>query len=224
MLNPFKHGIPVIVPVAFGLVCFVVACKPAAPDAKALSTYAQAKIVYESGNPAEAVKSLTALCRDWPDFKQAAFVRGRALYFTADYQGAGEVFRKLTLEHPQGIEAALWLVRCLQAQNQLAQARTLLEQLRELNPDDTRILWLLALQSEDENKPNEAMSFLQLAGNGDADMALVHLEIARISFQWGQLDKSRAEIKRTIAMLEEGSPIRDSALQLSARLKSGGKP
>ncbi len=192
----------------------------AKPDPTVWEDYARAKIVYSRGQMTQAVDSLGKLVSRAGGFAPARLLYGRALYFQRDYNRAHEVLGSLVKDHPESVEAALWLIRTELEQSQTAEAEGRLARLLEVNPDDSRLAYQMALIRENRNDLVGAKDFLTSAATTDEDLALIHYEAARVGYQLHDMPQAKAELVLALAILPERSLLRKPLERLQKDLNS----
>jgi len=186
--------------------------------------YVEAKLLYAQGRIDEAVRDLEALVAQAGSFAPARLLYGRALYFQGDYDRAGTVLTALRGDHPESVEASLWLVRTLVSKDRPAEAEQLLVRLLAVNPDDPRLAYQMALIRVNRNDLPGALGFLRAAATADEDLALIHYEAARVSFQLHDGPTARAELAQALGFLSPGSLLREPIERLQRDLGSEKRP
>jgi Flp pilus assembly protein TadD len=175
------------------------------PQNKIAGDYGRAKLLYSQGRIDEALRALESLVARAGGFAPGRLLYGRTLYFHHDYEKAKEVFSALQKDRPESLEASIWLVRTLAQLHKSSEAEALLVQLLEVNPDDPRLAYQMALLRELHNDLPGSSSFLDSAATFDEDLALVHFEAARVRQQLHDVEGSRRELRKTLGVLPEGS-------------------
>ncbi len=197
-------------------ICFLICC--GSPDPKVWEDYAKAKVCYSQGRIDESVSDLGALTARDAAFAPGRLLYGRALFFHRDYDKAREVLSSLQNDHPESVEASLWLVRTLVQLNKPGEAEAILVRLLAFNPDDPRLAYQMALIRENRSDLGGAKDFLVSAEGADEDLALIHFESARLSFQLHNADLARAELTRALGFLSPTSLLRKPIEKLRSNL------
>jgi len=204
------------------LMVLLVACADSPERSAVNPAYLAAKVLYSQGKIDEAAKALEALLARDGSMAPARLLYGRALYFQRDYPRAKRVLEALQTDHPESVEASLWLVRTLMQLHSF-EAESLLARLLAVNPDDPRLAYQMALIREQKNDLPGARGFLLSAAAADEDLALVHFEAARVAFQLHNAGVAQAEITRALGFLDPSSLLRKPLERLQADLNSRGR-
>jgi len=99
-----------------------------------------------------------------------------------------------------------------------------LVRLLAVNPDDARLAYQMALIRENRNDLPGALAFLRSAEGADEDLALIHYEAARVSFQLHDAPAARAELDQALGFLSPSSLLRKPLERLRSDLGARSRP
>jgi tetratricopeptide (TPR) repeat protein len=89
------------------------------------------------------------------------------------------------------------------------------ERIRSIDPDAARLQQALGLQYLDQNRPDFARNALERAATRDPTLDEVHLALARLHLEQGDLEQARVEVERELAI----APSSAAALELKAEIE-----
>ncbi|MDR1893341.1 MAG: tetratricopeptide repeat protein [Spirochaetales bacterium] len=146
-MKTVKSGRPSFLLAVFVSLTPLLACSPKVkPEAGGL--YLAAVEAYVGKNYSEALLLAGQALNRNPGFIQAAFLRGKALFFSDRLGEAQKEFERLASRRPQYTEARIWNIRCLILLGSYDEARRLLEAEIAFNSEDWQTYYLYALLSE----------------------------------------------------------------------------
>jgi tetratricopeptide (TPR) repeat protein len=211
-------------PLAAALTCafvlLLVGCSPSATPPEAIKQYMQGEDFYVRGQVEAALAVFERLSRQFPRFLQARFMEAKSLYLLNRPREAETALRELVRLEPRYNEAQIWLARIMVQQGETAEAERLVSGLLSLDSQDARLLYLMAHIRTDQGKLQDALVFLEKAGDTEEELARVHLELGSLYHRFGLEDKARVELSRVLVLLPESSPLRKPVTDL---LGSTGK-
>jgi Flp pilus assembly protein TadD len=198
-------------------------CSPRKPSADDLDAYMKARDLYLRGAVDQAATLVSHIDSRTRSFHQARLLEGKILFFKGNMSEAERVFRGLLSSRPGYVEAQLWLLRSLQAENKVAEAETLLDCALELNPADPRLLHLAGMLRLGADDINGALSFLRRSEDYAAELAQSYVESARILFRFGLIDSALTDLATAQALLPADSDMRKPVEDLAERVREARK-
>jgi Tfp pilus assembly protein PilF len=161
------------------------------------------------GRVAEATTELQRAAKAMPQEPAAHLALADAYERGHNIAGVTDEYRKLHALAPANPDYAYRLGKAY-----LKLAQWSFERMRAVNPATARLPQALAQQYLDQDRLDFARVSLEEAARRDPSLDEVHLELARIYAQQGNLDQARAEIARELAI----APSSAAALALKAEL------
>jgi tetratricopeptide (TPR) repeat protein len=197
------------------LLCVLSACAKQ-PDTKTLLVYAKARAAYEQGRFQDAAD----IAADAADFAPALVLRGKALYFCGDSDGAEAKLRQALRAGPALAEAPLFLARIAREQGRDGDARTLAETLIRNNPQDIRALRLASDLAADCGDHESAAAFLDRAADACAESALVFISRAKLRWTGGNREGALDDLSKADALLPRNSYLSKTTGEFRQRIES----
>jgi tetratricopeptide (TPR) repeat protein len=193
------------------------ACSNKIPDA-ALTQYMQGEDFYVRGQIEAALAVFTHVAKQTPRFYQASFMEGKSLYLLGRPREAQAVLQELVRKEPRYNEAQIWLARIEIQQGDPAAAEKRIAALLSFDSQDERLLYLMALVKSDQGKLQDAISYLQRAGDAEEELARVHIELGRLYYRFALDDKARTELGRAALLLPTDSSLQGPVRDLLTRI------
>jgi tetratricopeptide (TPR) repeat protein len=201
----------------FILCAALVSCVNDTADNETLLLYAKASSVYAKGSYAETAELLAGV----KDFVPALVLRGKALYFRGDDDGAESAFRKALRLNPSSAEASLFLARLLRDSDRNDEAARRTEALIRDNPQDIRALRLASDLASAGGDSENAAAFLDRAVEASAETALVFIDRARLRWIGGNGEGALEDLRRAEALLPWDTALSRSIGELRFLIASG---
>lgn len=192
----------------------ILACAPAPLTEEQLAAYAEAKESYSRGDLAGAERELSELLARRKGFHQAELLLGKVYYFEGKLNEAQRTFTGLLKRNARYREAELWLVRIAQQQGDVQRAEQELEELLAYDPNDPRLLFLMGSVHQAKGDVRSALELYQRAAAFGEELARVHLESARLYYQFNLPERALKELKLCESLLSEDSLLREPVASL----------
>jgi predicted Zn-dependent protease len=190
-------------------------CAPPHLPEEALASYVKAKGAYQGGDLAGAETVLAPLVSRGKVFPQAEILLGKVYYFQDRLPESEALFRRLLSRSPRHNEAEIWLVRTSLQQGKRGEAQARLEELLSRDPGDPRLLSLLGTILQEDGDVKGALELYQRASVFGEELAKVHLESARLYYQFDLPEKALRELAACTALMTEGSLLREPVARLT---------
>ena len=181
---------------------------PKKPDDETLILYARAQSVYAEGRFKEAAAMLDS-GRSLKKFVPALVLRGKALYFAGDLDGARFVFNKALKLRPSQTESSVYLARIYREQNDEETALSIVENMLADDPSNIRALRLAAQIASGRTGPGEpgASAYLNRAAEAAGETSLVLLDRARLRWREGRGAEALRDLHGAKGLIPVQNPI-----------------
>ena len=113
-----------------------------------------------SGDFPQAQKDLEYLRKEDPDSAMVGNMEGLLKLAQLDYPGAQTAFEKVIKNHPEALNAKISLARLWLIEGRMDDARKILNEILKDQPDNHQAIALVVLSLEQQDKKNDAISFL----------------------------------------------------------------
>ncbi|RPJ07145.1 MAG: hypothetical protein EHM28_08180 [Spirochaetaceae bacterium] len=180
--------------------------------------YQNAKLLYLSADYVKAEKSFREISVKQPDFFQARFMLGKALFALGRHAEAETCFFELVSRYPQYHEASIWLARTELLLNKLESAEKRLKNLMAFDSNDPRILSLYAKLCKLKKDHTTAIQYYSLSTQFEYDLALDHLELARYYHEFGLKEKALLEIDKCLLLIPANNALYNSVKALKTAI------
>ncbi len=183
-----------------------------------LSAYATAKERYLQGDYESAIQAIEGehfTCRRG---HQALLLEAKSEFFRGHPERAEPILRALLRKYPRYTEAELWHARTLLAEGKTDEAESAIERAMRWNPDDPRLLALMAsLQKTKKDYPKAFEYSIRAADYAD-ETGKTELLLAELYWRFGQNEKAAGRIGLARAMLSEKSVLARPLKELEDRI------
>ena len=196
------------------IIAFMLSCSHGV-DKETIRLYSHACEAYSHGRFLETVEILHGVKK----FPPGLALRGKAEYFSGDFENAEKSFRRTLKFLPSSAEAKLYLAKILRERGDFNGAMKFAELLLADNPQDIRALRFTAEVASESGKNDEAAVFLDKAAELSAESALVLLDRARLRWAAGRGQDALEDLSRARAMLPWDTPLVRSILNLEKIIK-----
>ncbi len=180
------------------------------PGEAELAEYAKAAERYAAGDFSAARDGAGALWKRAPSFEAAAVLAGKAALFSGDPRGAVALLERISADNR---EAAIWLVRALDAAGRLREADAAVERLLADDAGDWRLLELAARGRKAGGDEAAYRALLDRAIDAASGVGLALVERAGLRNAAGDRDGAARDLDAALAVLPA-----DSAAGKAARL------
>lgn len=201
---------------SFAVLCTAAACAKDRGDDAALMLYAKASVFYEEGKFGESAALLAAE----KNFSPALTLRGKALYFCDDEDGAETCLRRALRLNPSSAEASLFLARLLHDKGKNEEARALTETLLRNDPQNIRALRLASIEASARDDSESAAAFLDRAADASAETALVFIDRAKLYWTAGNGEAALEDLARAETLLGKNTSFARSIAELRLRISA----
>ncbi len=198
-------------------------CAPVTPAQQDVDAYLKARDLYLRGAVDQAAAIVSHIDSRRGSFHQARLLEGKILFFRGKLDDAEKVFRSLVKNRAGYTEAQIWLVRTLQARGKNREAETLLDEARELNPGDPRLLHLAGMLKLGTDDINGALSFFRRSEEYGSELAQSYIESARILYRFSLVDAALGDLAVAQALLPADSDLRKPVQDLVKRIREAKK-
>lgn len=138
-----------------------------------------------------------------PDDPNLLYLNGVCLRNKQSFDAAAEAFQKVIAANPSFAPAHLQLGMCYQQKKMLDQAVESYKKALELDPTSVAAAYNAGMALYTENKPADALSFLEKASALKADDADILEAIAYCHLQLGNTAKSLEYLQRAITLVQD---------------------
>ncbi len=171
-----------------------------------LAKYLNAKNDYESARIEEANIAFAELQKDNKSFYQAAFMNGKCSFMLGNLDNAKKIFSKLKKSIPEYTEASFWLARTEAQMGDLVEAKKQFSKLLSYDNRNPNILYQLSLIAMEEEDIPSALDYMQRAEAYSEEFSSIYLQLGRLYYQYGYIDKSIQILTKSLALLPEDHP------------------
>jgi tetratricopeptide (TPR) repeat protein len=186
-----------------------------APGDETLLLYAQAQGAYGRGAFAQTAQMLQGV----QGFMPALVLRGKALYFCDDDEGAERVLQK-ALKQGRSAEALLFTARIKRDRGDAEGARAIAEELIRDNPQDIRALRLASDLAAARGDGAEAAALLDKAAEAAAEGAMVFIDRAKLRWSRGNAGGALQDLARAETLLPWAEAFSQNVAALRAAISS----
>lgn len=183
-----------------------------------LSAYARAKERYLQGDYESAIQAIEEerfTCRRG---HQALLLEAKSELLRGNPGRSESILRALLARYPRYTEAELWHARTLLAEGKTEEAERAIERAMRWNPDDPRLLALMAsLQKAKKDYPKAFEYSLRAADFAD-ETGKTEILLAELYWRFGQNEKAAGRIGLARAMLSEKSVLARPLEELEERI------
>ncbi len=205
--------------------CFTfISCARSLPlDDAEIDAYARAKRHYLQGDYERAIGAIEEERFTYGRGHQALLLKAKAEFLLGRPELAGPILLRLVKTRKNYPEATLWLSRTLLAEGKLDEAGSTVERAMRWDPDDPRLLAIMAdVQELKKDYPKAFEYRLRAVGFAD-ETGKEELELAELYWRFAQSDKALERIARARALISEKSALSKPLAELEARLSKGNQ-
>lgn len=201
------------------LVFFLLAgCNNAAPD---LAAYLSAKQRYAAGDLVGSETLLADILRSDRDFSQARLLLGKSQLLLGKFLEAETTLHTLVQDVPAYREAHLWWLRSLIQLERTGEARAALEGLLAWDPDDPRLLLLMAEVAALDGITEEMIAMHARASLYADELARGALRMGRAFYALGEVSRARLAVAEAGRLIAPDSILRSAVAELARLLEAG---
>ena len=162
------------------------------------------------GDFADADKWFSEVTKESPADSDAWYLLGRTQYSESRYQEAVSSFEHALEVRPRFVEAENNLGLSWREAGEMEKARAAFQSAVDWqgeHPTDAQPFLNLGTLFADQNKPEEALSYLTRAAKAAPDNPKIHDELAHVFEGQGNLAKAQSELERAIVLAPNSSEL-----------------
>lgn len=183
------------------------------PTEEALQLYSEAKAAYEKGSLEEAVARLKTLCGQESNFHEAAFLLGKAYFFSGALEDAFRTFNGVWNTFPNYTDAGIWLSRTELQLHKTEAAKSRLLHLLRYNSENPHIFNLLALAHKQSGNMDTALYFFHQASAFEQALFKNKLQLAQLYTELGFTDRAVNTLQSTSSLESAANSLLNSLLE-----------
>ena len=190
-------------------------------DDAEIDAYARAKRHYLQGDYEKAIGTIEEERVTYGRGHQALLLKAKAQFLLGRPELAEPILLRLVKTHKNYPEATLWLCRAYLAQGKRDEAGLTVERAMRWDPDDPRLLAIMADVQEFKKDYPKAFEYRLRAVDFADETGKEELELAELYWRFAQNDKALERIARARALISEKSALSKPVAELEARLLKG---
>ena len=203
------------------LVCLFSSCiRNPETEKEEMKQYLLARKYYSENNQDAAVRILSVLTEDNPDFHQAAYLYGKSLFYSGKEKEGVRIWENLLMDFPSYIDPVKELVRYYIRTGDLKRAEEWVEKGLTWSSEDPTLIFLLSRVRKEQGEYEETLILLTQAESYMERMAEIPLEQAMLYQQYGFYKKSVFSINKAISLLNKDNPTLPALMALKEQLKN----
>lgn len=180
--------------------------------------YTEAKTLYLEGELDGASELLKKVKFGTNRGHQGKLLEAKILFMKGKPDESEAITAKLVTRNPGYTEAQLWLARALLAQGKTEAAQNQLEKAMEYNPDDPRILYLMANSREILKDYQQALEYYSRAALYGEELARAEISLAQLYYRFNQDIQALTHIQKAKALLSDKSVVYRPLIELEKRI------
>lgn len=183
-----------------------------------LSAYATAKERYFQGDYESAIQAIDGARFTYRRGHQALLLEAKSEFFRGHPERAERILRALLARYPRYAEAELWHARTLLAEGKTDEAEKAIERAMRWNPDDPRLLALMASLQKTKKDYPKAFEYSIRAADFADETSKAEILLAELYWRFGQNDKAAGRIGLARAMISDKSVLVRPLKELEERI------
>ena len=182
------------------------------------ATFIKAKKLYATGEMDAALDILGKGGNTIKNSHQGKLLEAKILFLKGFPAETERILRPLTEKIHGYTEAQLWLARALLAQGKTEAAQNQLEKAMEYNPDDPRILYLMANSREILKDYQQALEYYSRAALYGEELARAEISLAQLYYRFNQDIQALTHIQKAKALVSDKSVVYRPLIELEKRI------